>query len=490
VEEQLIRPCKPCPIAGPLCSRACVMTVEPHGLTQLLGGDGLRHYCVCSRFVAFQLTVDYMLISPHCRRVPLYAAIQHFSRDRDGVGMQRQGLLTALAVVKLTAVGKHKDGGGLYLQVTAGRAGIAKSWVLRFTSPVTRKERAMGLGSYPEVSLAEARRVREKALALVRGGIDPIEERERQKAGASAVAPSFDDCAKLYIAAHEPSWRNAKHRQQWTNTLREYASPVFGSMPVAAITMERILEALTPLWLKKPETASRVLAWATVHGYRQGEHPARWRGHLDHLLPPPSKVRHVTPHAAMAYAEVPAFMARLRERDGGIAARALAFAILTGCRTNEVLGATWDETDLGSRVWTIPAARMKAGREHRVPLSEAAARLLEDMGRIRVSESVFPSLDKRSRGPLSNMALAMVLRRMGEGNSTVHGFRSAFRDWCGEETSFTRDLRSGTCACEPRQDGSGLPARQRSGKKAQAHGGVDLLLRAWCRSCGAAARVR
>jgi integrase len=305
----------------------------------------------------------------------------------------------------------------------------------------------MGLGSYPEVSLAEARRVRGKALALVRGGIDPIEERERQNAGASAVAPSFDDCAKLYIAAHEPSWRNAKHRQQWTNTLRDYASPVFGSMPVAAITMERILEALTPLWLKKPETASRVrqriervLAWATVHGYRQGENPARWRGHLDHLLPPPSKVRLVTHHAAMAYVEVPAFMARLRERDGGIAARALAFAILTGCRTNEVLGATWDEIDLGSRVWTIPAARMKAGREHRVPLSEAAARLLEDMGRISVSEFVFPSLDKRSRGPLSNMALAMVLRRMGEGNSTVHGFRSAFRDWCGEETSFPREI--------------------------------------------------
>jgi integrase len=398
-------------------------------------------------------------------------------------------MLTALEVAKINKPGKHKDGSGLYLQVTSGKAGIAKSWLLRFVSPVTRKERSQGLGSYPEVSLAEARKVRDKALALVRSGIDPIGERERQKAGANAAKPSFDDCAKLYIEAHEPSWRNPKHRQQWANTLRDYPSPVFGSLPVEAITTEFVLEALRPLWLKKPETASRVrqriervLAWATVKKYRQGDNPARWRGQLDHLLAPPGKVRCVNHHAAMPYAAVPAFMARLGERSD-IAAKALAFLVLTACRTNEVLGSTWAEIDLEARVWAVPAARMKAGREHRVPLSEPAMAILRDMASIRGNDFVFPSLDKRSRGPLSNMAMAMVLRRMGEEGATVHGFRSAFRDWCGEETSFPREICEAALA-------HGLKDKTEAAyRRGDALERRRKLMEAWAHYCSRSAKV-
>jgi integrase len=398
-------------------------------------------------------------------------------------------MLTALQVAKITAVGKHKDSGGLYLQVTEGEAGIAKSWLWRFTSPVTRKERTMGLGPYPDVSLAGARKLRDKGKALVLNGVDPIDAREQQKSAASADKPSFDDCAQRYIQAHEAGWRNAKHRQQWANTLRDYASPVFGSMPVEAISTECVLEALRPLWLKKPETASRVrqrtervLAWAAVHGYRHGDNPARWRDHLDHLLPPPAKVRRVAHHAALAYADVPAFMARLGERTD-IASKALAFTVLTACRTNEVLGAIWDEIDWEARIWTIPAARMKAGRGHRVPLSDSAMALLRHMASIRANEFVFPSLDKRSRGPLSNMAMTMVLRRMGLGAFTVHGFRSAFRDWCGEETGFPREICEAALAHALRDK---TEAAYRRGDALERR---RKLMEAWTSYCGQGAKV-
>jgi hypothetical protein len=274
-------------------------------------------------------------------------------------------MLTALQVAKLTTPGKHKDSGGLSLQITAAKAGVAKSWLYRFRSPVTGNERSQGLGRYPEISLAEARKLRDKARALALAGVDPIDERERQKAGASADKPAFDDCARLYIAAHEAAWRNLKHRQQWANTLRDYASPVFGSLPVEEVTTERVLAALQPIWLKKPETASRlrqrverVLAWATVNKYRQGENPAAWRNHLDQLLPAPAKVHRPGNHAALPYRDVPAFMARLRERED-IASKALFFTVLTACRTNECLGATWAEIDLEARVWVIPGERRR-----------------------------------------------------------------------------------------------------------------------------------
>jgi integrase len=358
-------------------------------------------------------------------------------------------MLTALEVAKLTTPGKHKDGGGLWLQVTTGKAGLAKkSWLWRFVSPVTGKERSMGLGSYPRVTLAEARKAAHRMHVLVHGGTDPLEERARQKAAASAGKPTFDDCARGYIEAHEAAW-SAKHRSQWANSLATHASSVFGSLPIESITTERVLEALKPIWTTRPETASRVrqriervIDAAKAQGLRLGENPARWRGHLDHLLAKPSKLR--GHFEAMPYTEVSSFMTRLGER-GEIAAKALGFLILTACRTNEVLGARWEEIDWEARTWTIPARRAKAQREHRVPLSEPALAILQEMASLRTGEVIFRSFDKRSRGPLGPTALRLVLRRMGE-TCTTHGFRSAFRDWAGDCSHFPREIAEAALA--------------------------------------------
>jgi hypothetical protein len=293
--------------------------------------------------------------NPRC--FPGYAGVSNFG--------EQLAMLTALQVSKIAVLGKHSDSTGLFCRSRLARVGVAKSWLFRFTSPVTGKERSQGLGSYPEISLSEARRRRDQARALVLAGVDPIDERERKKSPTLAAKPSFDDCARRYLEDHGAGWKNPKHRQQWANTLRTYASPVFGSLPVEAITTEHVVEALRPIWLEKTETASRlrqrierVLSWAAVQKFRQSENPARWRGHLDHLLPPPAKIRRVTRHSAMDYRDAPDFMARLRERDD-ITSKALAFTVLTACRTNEVLGATWDEIDWEARIWTIPGERMR-----------------------------------------------------------------------------------------------------------------------------------
>jgi hypothetical protein len=284
--------------------------------------------------------------NPRC--FPGYAGVSNFG--------EQLAMLTALQVSKIAILGKHSDSTGLFCRSRLARVGVAKSWLFRFTSPVTGKERSQGLGSYPEISLSEARRRRDQARALVLAGVDPIDERERKKSPTLAAKPSFDDCARRYLEDHGAGWKNPKHRQQWANTLRTYASPVFGSLPVEAITTEHVVEALRPIWLEKTETASRlrqrierVLSWAAVQKFRQSENPARWRGYLDHLLPPPAKIRRVTRHSAMDYRDAPDFMARLRERDD-ITSKALAFTVLTACRTNEVLGATWDEIDWEARI--------------------------------------------------------------------------------------------------------------------------------------------
>jgi integrase len=398
-------------------------------------------------------------------------------------------MLTALEVAKLAKPGKHKDGGGLYLQVTTGKAGrVKKSWLLRFISPTTGKERSQGLGTYPQVSLAEVRKRAHKRRLLIDGGIDPIEEGKRQNAAASACRPTFDDCARDYIAAHEAAWRNGKHRSQWTNTLAAYASPVFGSLPVDAITTEHVLAALRPTWTTRQETASRVrqriervLSAATAKGYRQGQNPALWKGHLDHLLAKPAKVRHASHFAAMPYADVPDLMARLGSRTG-IASKALALLVMTACRTGEVLCSTWAEVDMESRIWVIPAAHTKAHREHRVPLSEPAMAILRNMASIRVNEFIFPSLDKRSRGGLSSPALLKALRRLGE-TCTVHGFRSAFRDWCGEETSFPREVAEAALA-------HGLADKTEAAyRRGDALEKRRKLMEAWGAYCGRGARV-
>jgi integrase len=343
-------------------------------------------------------------------------------------------------VETLKEPGMHSDGGGLYLQVTQGSDGTPrKSWLFRFA--VSGRERQMGLGPLADVPLAEARDLALAAREMCRAGKDPITEREVSRAKASLVAAksmSFDECATAYIAAHRAGWRNVKHASQWTNTVATYCSPIFGKLPVQLVDVGLVMKAIEPIWSTKPETAGRVrgrieriLDWAKVRGYRDGENPARWRGHLDHLLPARGKVRRVKHHAALPYSELPAFVAALRGRDA-VAARALEFAILTAARTSEVLGATWSEIDLDARLWTIPVERMKAGREHRVPLGNRAVEIIRNMMTTKQNDYIFYG-DRRAT--LSNMSLLMLLRRMGRNDITTHGFRSSFRDWTAEQTN-------------------------------------------------------
>jgi integrase len=340
------------------------------------------------------------------------------------------GKLTARKV-ETAKPGKYGDGGGLQLAVASTGA---RKWVLRFLWG--GKAREMGLGSYPEIGLAEAR---DKALAarkLARSGVDPIAERQEDKR-----VPTFGDLAEEVVTEQGKSFRNAKHRAQWKMTLEIYAAPL-RPKAVDAITTEDVLGVLKPIWTEKAETASRlrgrierVLNAAKAKGFRSGENPAAWRGHLENLLPKRQKLARGH-HAAMPYPDVPAFVARLREREA-VAALALEFAILTAARSGEVLGARWSEIDLAAKVWIIPPKRMKAAREHRVPLSERALAILKRAEAAKTSHLVFPG---QSAGrPLSVMAMDMVLRRMGAG-VTVHGFRSSFRDWAGNETHFPREL--------------------------------------------------
>jgi integrase len=360
-----------------------------------------------------------------------------------GEGMARTiGRLSAVKVQGLKAPGYYADGGGLYFRVAPGGT---KSWVFRFARH--GRTRDMGLGSYPAVTLAMARELATECRRTLASGIDPIEDRNEKRAAAlveSATSMTFDQCRTAYITAHEAGWRNAKHRQQWTNTLKTYVSPVFGRLPVRAVDTGLVMRVLEPLWAAKPGTASRVrgriesiLDWARVRGYRVGENPSRWRGHLDHLLPAKSKVRKVEHHAALPYEQIGAFMAALRKQSGS-AARALEFLILTATRTSETLGSLWDEIEIEARIWTIPAERMKAGKQHRVPLSAAALAALKSMCELRQNDFVFPGA--RQGRPLSEMALLMLLRRMGFGQITAHGFRSAFRDWAAERTTFPREV--------------------------------------------------
>jgi integrase len=360
--------------------------------------------------------------------------------------------LTALRVEKQRKPGLYPDGNGVYLQVTLGTDGSPrKSWLFRFRM-LGRRERKMGLGAFPDVSLQEARDKASVARKLCKDGIDPVEARKAERARselADARSMTFNQCAKAYITAHRAGWRNVKHAAQWTNTLETYATPIFGMLPVQAIDLSLVTKALEPIWSTKPETASRlrgrieaVLEWAKVRGYRTGENPARWRGHLDHLLPARTKVRKVEHHAALPYREIGTFMPALREREA-LAARALEFAILTAARTSEVINARWDEIDLQARVWTVPAERMKAGREHRVPLSNAAVGILKRMQEVRQNDYIFPG---ERRAALSNMAFLMLLRRMDRDDLTAHGFRSTFRTWAAECSKYPREIAEAALA--------------------------------------------
>lgn len=311
----------------------------------------------------------------------------------------------------------------------------------------------MGLGSVDLVTLAEARHAAQDARKLIRAGVDPLDAKRAQRATARAASDNtFRAIAGLYLSAHEHTWRNPKHRAQWRSTLDTYIYPRLGNRPVASIATGDVMAVLEPIWRSIPETASRVrgriesvLDYATARGWRSGDNPARWRGHLQNLLPARAKVATVEHHPALPWREAPAFMAELAQRPAA-SARALAFTILTAARTSEALGAPWREVDLAERVWTIPPERMKANREHRVPLSDAAIAILEAVkpkGRINPDALIFTGDEGQ---PLSDMALLMLLRRMKRRDITTHGFRSTFRDWAGETTSHPREIAEAALA--------------------------------------------
>jgi integrase len=349
---------------------------------------------------------------------------------------------TALEVGRLKSPGLYAVGGvaGLYLQVIESGA---RSWLLR--ALMGGKRRDMGLGGFPDVTLAQAREKAREARNRVERGIDPIEERRQARsalAASRAAAKTFDDCVDDFMKARESEWRNPKHRQQWKNTLDTYAGPFMGKLLVGDIGLPHVLKALEPIWHEKTETATRVrgrieqvLDWATVRGYRAGENPARWKGHLDHLLAKPRKIAKVQHHAAVPVDGVAAFLASLRGIDG-MGARALEFAILTAARSGEVRGALWTEFDFAEKVWTVPGERMKGKVEHRVPLSKQAIDLLQALPRFEKVEVVFPGVKGQV---LSDMTLSAVMRRM-KVDAVPHGFRSTFRDWAADRTNFPRDL--------------------------------------------------
>lgn len=387
---------------------------------------------------------------------------------------QAKGLRSDVSIRAIKKPGYHADGGGLYLQVSDSGT---RSWIYRYTSGQRRRE--MGLGAYPDVTLKAARDKAAECRAMRGSGKDPLEEK-RAALAAERGTVTFREAAELYIAAHAPGWRNAKHKAQWPNTLKAYAYPVFGDLSVKAVDTPLILKVLEPIWTTKTETAKRlrgriesVLDWATVRKYRSGENPARWRGHLAKLLAKPTKVAKVKHHPALPYSEVSTFMADLAPQEG-VAAKALAFTILTAVRTNEVIGARWDQID--GNTWTIPGDSMKSERDHRVPLSPQAMAILHDMRTLSDGGSfVFPGA-KRGRH-LSNAAMSAVLKRMGHDAITVHGFRSTFRDWCGECTNFPRELAETSLAHVLRDKTEAAYARGDLFKKRM------RLMEAWARYC-------
>ncbi|MBU4435371.1 MAG: integrase arm-type DNA-binding domain-containing protein, partial [Alphaproteobacteria bacterium] len=366
--------------------------------------------------------------------------------------------LTAMTVRHLRGPGRYHDGRGLYLQVTPSGG---KSWIFRYA--IDRRERQMGLGPIEFVSLSQARELAHEARKQLYEGHDPLEMRPSRRKARRVETPkedpptgfTFREAMVAYIDTNKAAWRSDKHVQQWRTTLETYAAPHFGDKPLAAIETADVLAALKPIWLTKAETASRlrgrieaVLSWGTVQGFRTGENPARWSGHLQMILPAKSRVRKVKHHAALDYEALPGFMADLR-LQAGVGVLALRFTILTAARTGEVLGADWSEIDLERKVWTVPASRMKAGREHRVPLSDAALEILEHQRGVwgEAEARRYRKTVGEGRGPigpvftgllagkaLSNMAMLAVLRRMGRSDLTSHGFRSTFRDWAAEVT--------------------------------------------------------
>jgi integrase len=426
----------------------------------------------------------------------------------DALGVERMGKLSAVMVKSLNFPGdkvrpvRFGDGDGLYLQIAPGNS---KSWLFRYS--LRGKAREMGLGPYDsesgKISLADARKCAGAAREKLRAGVDPIADRQternaRARAEAEDAERTFRAAATVLVASKRSGWRNAKHASQWLATLETHAFPVIGDLPVALITTDHVLKVLSPIWDRIPETASRlrqrveaVLDSASVNGWRSGENPARWRGHLAAHLPQPRKVKRVRHRPALSWQEMGAFMAALAEREG-ISAQALRFTILTAARTGEVRGMRWRELDLDAKVWTVPGDRMKAGRLHRVPLSPAAVAILAQVRPLMrtPTDLVFPSV--RNNVELSDVALSSVLRRMNEGSEhdapprwrdaegravVPHGFRSTFRDWAGETRSEGREVVEAALAHTVRDKSEAAYARSDLLEKRRP------LMDAWAEQC-------
>ncbi len=361
------------------------------------------------------------------------------------------GKLSTLAIARLSRPGNHADGGNLYLRIQPEGS---KSWVFRFKrrNPVTGKDKTtwVGLGSLELVSLAEARARALEYRKLLRNGGDPLAAERARRAGYAGGRPFFEVMA-AYLEAHRAGWRSEKHAREWQTTLEQHAARLL-PLSVTAIDTSAVLAVLKPLWNEKTETASRlrgrienVLDYATARGWRVGENPARWRGHLAKLLPPRSKIAAVEHHPAVPWRDIGRVMARLAESEG-TGARCLQFLILTTTRSAEARGARWNEIDLDAALWTIPGARMKAGRDHRVPLSEPALTILHEMTPLkrRPDGLVFPG--GKPGSPLSDVSLSKALAVAGGGDATVHGMRSTFRDWCAEATAYPREIAESALA--------------------------------------------
>lgn len=362
------------------------------------------------------------------------------------MGQRAYKRLTVKTVDSANEPGMYPDGDGLYLQVSRNQT---KSWIFRYkygfkdADRRRPRERHMGLGSCRYVSLKEAREAVHDARRLLRAGFDPIEHRRKDRAHNQQVSDggkTFQEVARAYINEHEAEWKNPKHAQQWTNTLERYAYPKIGNLPIQHVQKALILQILEPIWKTKNETARRVRGrmesifdFAKARDWFDGENPARWAGNLKDALADPAKIQRVKHHPALPYAEVAAFLSVLRQQEG-IAAAGLELLILTAVRTKEIREAQWSEFDLGEKVWTIPANRMKADREHRVPLSDDAVAVIARMWKIRQSDFVFPG--GRHGKPMSENAMLALLRRLGRSDITAHGFRSTFRDWVAEKTSY------------------------------------------------------
>ncbi|MGR9053736.1 MAG: tyrosine-type recombinase/integrase [Gammaproteobacteria bacterium] len=350
--------------------------------------------------------------------------------------------LSVRKVMALNQPGWYGDGGGLWLKVT--EAGT-KSWVFRYQR--FKKAQVVGLGSAVDVSLSEAREKAQECRKTLRGGSDPLRVKREQAIAVrreNQDLMTFEQCAVRYVASHRAGWKNPKHIQQWENTLRDYAYPIIGKFPVRDIDTALVMRVLEPIWLEKNETATRlrgrlenILSWAAVQGYRSTDNPAQWKGHLCNLLAKPSKVQKPVHHKALPYADMHDFILALRSHDD-LSARALEFLILTAARTNEVIGAQWHEIDFDARLWIVPAVRMKAEREHRVPLSSRAFEIVKALAQLKISDFVFPGRAKA--GGLSTATMDQLLQSKMGYDCTVHGFRSTFRDWAAERTHYPHDL--------------------------------------------------